>query len=436
MPRLELELTSTRDDGTWTWRAAGARKPKGTVDGALLSPGARVGDVVQAEVEIDLDGITVTSVLAPKEKRAEPERLEIIGTVRDEPAVTTQLVRKGGGDRRGRDRRDRGDRREGSRKDRDRRDRDRKDRPRNRRDETDRQRASGDRDGGRAPKRAAREPDLRPKPKRLRARRVNRDAVLADLPEEQRPVAEQVLRGGVPAVRKALDEQNQALVAEGKPPIKADSIVALAEDLLPRLREAEWRDRADAAVTGVSELDLRDLRSVVTAAETAARSAEARAQAEQLRTALTARVEEEHATWLRELGEALDGDRSVRALRMSSRPPKAGSPLPPETSARLVDCAQRSLTAETSSDRFALVLDALAYAPVHDQVTPTSIPAEPSEDLLAMVHKHAARLPKVAGAFGVGPSESTGSRTPPPPPPPPPPSSPPASEPAPLTTPG
>ena len=34
---MEIELTSTRPDGTWTWRAAGARQPKGELDGGLLS---------------------------------------------------------------------------------------------------------------------------------------------------------------------------------------------------------------------------------------------------------------------------------------------------------------------------------------------------------------------------------------------------------------
>ena len=34
--RLEIELTSERPDGTWTWRAAGARQPKGEMDGTLL----------------------------------------------------------------------------------------------------------------------------------------------------------------------------------------------------------------------------------------------------------------------------------------------------------------------------------------------------------------------------------------------------------------
>ena len=41
--RIEVELTSQRDDGTWTWRAAGAKEPKGTLDGDLLYNGASSG---------------------------------------------------------------------------------------------------------------------------------------------------------------------------------------------------------------------------------------------------------------------------------------------------------------------------------------------------------------------------------------------------------
>ena len=33
--RIEVELTSERPDGSWTWRAAGAREPKGELDGGL-----------------------------------------------------------------------------------------------------------------------------------------------------------------------------------------------------------------------------------------------------------------------------------------------------------------------------------------------------------------------------------------------------------------
>src|SRR5438093_5232714 len=86
--RIEIELTSARDDGTWTWRAAGAKQPKGVLDAKLLYEGAKVGDVVRADAEFEIDGITVIAVLPPKSKRAEPERLEVLGPVRPaEPDV-------------------------------------------------------------------------------------------------------------------------------------------------------------------------------------------------------------------------------------------------------------------------------------------------------------------------------------------------------------
>ena len=83
--RIEIELTSSRPDGSWTWRAAGAREPRGVLDGNLLPEGAKAGDVLRAEAEFEIDGITIVSVLAPKENsRPEPQRIEIIGSGRPE----------------------------------------------------------------------------------------------------------------------------------------------------------------------------------------------------------------------------------------------------------------------------------------------------------------------------------------------------------------
>ena len=99
--RIEVELTSTREDGTWTWRAAGAKLPKGELNGSLLFAGAKVGDVVRADADFMMDGIDIIAVLAPKGARKEPERIVIVGTPRrdDEPLVTTKLAPKGRGDR-------------------------------------------------------------------------------------------------------------------------------------------------------------------------------------------------------------------------------------------------------------------------------------------------------------------------------------------------
>ena len=110
MPRIDIELTSSRPDGTWTWRAAGARQPKGVLEGSVLYEGAKVGDVMKAEADFDLDGINVTSVVPPKAKKAAPEVLPLLGSGKEEALVTHSPLKpeREGGDR-GR-RGDRGDR--------------------------------------------------------------------------------------------------------------------------------------------------------------------------------------------------------------------------------------------------------------------------------------------------------------------------------------
>jgi hypothetical protein len=388
--RLEIELTSERPDGSWTWRAAGAKQPKGEMDGGLLPGGAKVGDVLRADAEFLIDGIEITAILPPKGERKQPELLEIMGSGRDEPLVTTQLVSRGRGEGRGRGRRDR----DGDGPRRERRDRgDRSDRPR------------GDRPRGPRP-----EVPERPKPKRLRPGRAYRNAVIDEVPEEQRPIADQVLRGGVPAVREAIAKQNEQARAENRPEVPTDQVVAMAEALYPKLRDAEWKDRAAAAIADLGELDLRDLRSVVVAGDGATHDDQAREMLEQLRSGLTRRVEEEHTNWVADITANLEAGRFVRALRLSSRPPKAGTPVPPELSARLVTAVSEGLTPGTNQELWAAAVDALAYSPVRQQVAPAGRPENPTDDLLEAVRRVSDRVPKVAELFGVDPSEAAAAK--------------------------
>ncbi len=234
--------------------------------------------------------------------------------------------------------------------------------------------------------------------------------MLDTLAPEQRPIAEQVLRGGVPAVRQAVDKQNEGQRARGEAEIHGDELVVLAEKLLPALRSAEWRDRADAALAGVEDLDLRDLRSVVVASESGARDDESRAMAEQLREALTRRVDEEHTRWLDELTSAVRDGRTVRALRLSSRPPKAGAPLPPELTETLVAQASENLGAEASPDRWITVIDALSFSPVRAAVMPSSKPENVTDEMKAALAKVADRLPQIAAMLGVEAVPSTARR--------------------------
>lgn len=382
--RIEIELTSRRDDATFTWRAAGARQPKGVVDASLFPADSAVGAQFKVDADIELEGITILAVVptkAPKQKSG--ETLQLLAR-EDEPLVTQQLAPKSkrGGDRKGRGDRDRKPRGDG------------KGRGDNRGD--------GGNRGGDRPRTPAK-PKLPPKPKppRLKAGRVHRDEVVAGLPEEQKPVAQEVIKGGLQAVRQAVATQNTQLEAEGKPQIDETRMVALAEELLAKVRVAEWRDRAEAALEQASTVDVRDLRSVVTAADGAAKDEETRALAAQLREALAVRLDADHQAWIDEIIELLDDDRVVRALHLSSRPPKAGAPLPAPVAMRLVEAANAGMTAEMSPDRWGYMLDALAHSPVRRQVVPASLPSKVTGELTTIIKRHAARLPDIAEIFGI-----------------------------------
>ncbi|MDP9440772.1 MAG: hypothetical protein M3P34_01030, partial [Actinomycetota bacterium] len=110
--RIDVELTSARADGTWTWRAAGAREPRGVLRADLVYAGAKVGDVAKAEADFDIDGITILSLTPPRAKAQPANLIEVTGPGRDFEPVTTSLVPKREMPRRDRDR----DRRDGDRR--------------------------------------------------------------------------------------------------------------------------------------------------------------------------------------------------------------------------------------------------------------------------------------------------------------------------------
>ena len=250
----------------------------------------------------------------------------------------------------------------------------------------------------------------------LKAKRVHRQAALKALPPEQQELAREVLRGGVPSVRKAIEQMNTKAAAESLPRIKSEPLIALAETLAPILKAAEWHDRADAALAGIAEIDLRDIRSVIAAAEGSARSDETRALAQNLRKGLALRLEVDHRKWLDELASTIHEGRTVRALRLSSRPPKAGTPLPPDMAERLANMAAADLNSTANQQRWATVVDSVAFSPVRTQVVPAGIPEKPTDELLGAIRRLADRVPQVAALFGVAPAGPRPGRRPPPPP--------------------
>jgi hypothetical protein len=188
----------------------------------------------------------------------------------------------------------------------------------------------------------------------------------------------------------------------------------MAEQLLPKLRVAEWLDRADAAKAVIDDLDLRDLRSVVAAGDdpAVARDESTRAIAAELKQALAAKQEKELRLWLDDIDAAIGVGRVVRALKLSSQPPKAGIPFPADLAKRLADAATASLTADSASERWVALLEAAAFSPVRAQVAPTARPEQPSAELSSTVKRLGPLLPQVAALFGIEVAEGAAAPKP------------------------
>ena len=496
--RLDIELTSARGDGSYTWRAAGARQPKGVIDGKILSDSAKVGDVLRVEAEVEIDGITILSVLPSKEKAAEAGRIELLGSSKPVAAVTTVLVSEGGrnrGDRRdlldsprrgggpgGRDRRparggERPDTRrpqaaEGGTETRDGRPERhprsdgaqstssspagaaRPARPTGDRRPERRPRVEGTPGGGSATSATAPSGQRRPRtgpgsgprpgtpvgernrteagsaarpqsaprrtPPRFEPGSAHRDLLLAGLAPEQRPIAERLAAGGIPAVRRAIAEERERARSEGRPEVSGEAILALAEQLAPSVKQATWLDRAEAAVAQLEQISLRDLRTTVASA--APRDETARELDRKLREELERRVKKLRTTWEEQITHALDENRVLQALRFSAQPPEPTARFPAILVERLATTAGAAMTTTTPLERWLALLDAAVASPIRRQIHPAGLPEDATGEIVRKARVAAGSIPALAPMLGLSmpppPKPIRSSRPPRPPRPP------------------
>jgi hypothetical protein len=389
--RIDIEVTSDRGDGTFTWRAAGAKHPKGVFDAPLLPAGCAVGDILRAEAEFTVDGPELISITAPKGAKPDlVERLEVIGTQQQTEAVTTQLAKKGGrgggrgGGGRGRDSGRGGDSRD-----------ERGPRGDNRKGGSESR--GGGREGGGGGGRGQNRRNV------LKVKRTHREEWIATLAEGRRPVAEQLMHEGRDGVSGALARQNKAALIAGRDAIDIGPIMKIADALLPALAISEWRDTADAAVAEIDTADVRELRKVVIAGDAFASNASIVETQALLRSKLSARIDKDQVAWSRDLREALTEGRVVRALRSSGRPVKAGVPLPLDLVEQLSAAATDALSPDEEPHRWTMVLEALAGSPIRRLITPEAMPedAETDDELLDTVERLAHLLPGIAALFDI-----------------------------------
>lgn len=445
--RIEIEITSLNGDVA-TWRAAGAKLPKGVLNTSLVPGGPVVGNVYRADVEQYMEGIEILSVMAPK--TASPldprhERVEMIPTAKQGPDVVVTYAPKGrGGPRRegAEGRRDGGpSRREGgpgrresgpgrresgpSRRengaarteDTDGREAtarpERTQRPSRGPVDKERGAASGDRPArGPRPERPARSarpprPERPVGPIQPPMTSTHRNALLATLSPEQLPVAEQLLRGGMPSVRAAVAEQNKNASAQGRPTIDATTIDRIAEDLLGKTTLALWKDRAGGAIGAGRELRLRDLRAVVTSAKTVSLDEEARLQLKELQVALTARLEHLRTQWNEKFEAAVTSRNVKEALALVARPPDMSTRVSAEMAHRVVEITSETLTAEQDPTLWKEIVALTVDTSIRRNVKPLGIPND--ESCKAAAIHNAGAIPELAKLLGM--------KVPPPPPP-------------------
>jgi hypothetical protein len=415
--RIDIELTSRRDDDTWTWRAAGARQPRGVVDGSLIPAGTQPGAVLRADVDFAVDGIAVVQVHPPRPADGVPsgvERIEIIGSGRPSAGVSVSLAGRRRGERDGTERR-RADHDTDPRRSRPmaRHDGDADSRPS--------RRPSAPRPDG-APESRPRRPEGRPRPdggaapsatgedrrrsgdrvrRRFQPSTTYRNQALADLRPEELPVAEQLLRGGIPRVRQAIEEQNARARAEGRDEVSAAPLLAMAEALLPKMNLATWKDRAASARDAGRDTPLRELRSIVAAASTVTLDDEGRQLAANLRQALDERVTALREAWLTRMTKALDDGRVLDALQASARPPGHGARLPADLAVRLAEQASAAMATTTPPEAWLALLDAVVGSPVRRTVRPAGLPAEADGRVLDAARRAAGLVPDLARKLGL-----------------------------------
>ena len=426
--RIEVELTSQSGDATWTWRAAGAKQPRGTVDASLVPEGSAVGSVLRAEVETTLDGTTVTALLAPKGKgdSRPAQRIEVLGTPQRGPDVNVVLASKS---KRRREERPDGSH-DGSR------------RPSDRRPRSDGAAAdavatasaaptagAATRSGGgrslvhRAPTGlpageagrpgpGARESGGRDNPRRPAASTTYRNAALATLKPEELPVAEQLVRGGIPAVRQAIEEQNARARADNRPEVTPGPLLAMAEQLRPLISLATWKDRASVARAAGKDVPLRELRSIVASASTVTLDEEATEMAAALRTALDQRVTALRDRWVERITAALDEGRVADAVRASIRPPEPAARLASALAVRLAEAASAAMSTETPPDQWLALLEVVVDSPVRRTVKPAGLPEGADEHLLAEARKASGYVPELARLMGIPIPPPPGPRRP------------------------
>jgi len=213
-------------------------------------------------------------------------------------------------------------------------------------------------------------------------------------------------------VRQAIAEQNARARAEGRNEVTAEPLLALAEQLLPKMNLATWKDRAITVRTAGKDAPLRELRSVVTAASTVNLDDDGRELATHLRDALQSRVTALREAWVGRITNALDGGQVEEALRVATRPPEPTARISAELATRLSQSAGAAMSPDAGEAQWLALLDAAIDSPVRRTVKPAGLPRDAGADLVNRARRAAGMIPELARLLGLPIPPPPGPRRP------------------------
>jgi hypothetical protein len=186
----------------------------------------------------------------------------------------------------------------------------------------------------------------------------------------------------------------------------------MAEQLLPVVNLATWKDRASVARTAGKDVPLRELRSIVASASTVTLDEEGTEMAASLRTTLDQRVTALRDRWVERITSALDDGRIADAVRASIRPPEPAARLSSELAVRLAEAAGQAMSSETSPEEWLALLEVVVESPVRRTVKPRGLPSGSDETLLAAARKASGYVPELARLMGIPIPPPPGPRRP------------------------
>ncbi len=392
---IEIEITARSEGESWNWRVVNAKQPRGILPADLLPADTKVGEIFHAEIQSGLDGIDIVSVTKPEtlDKKKLSDDTLVIGSKRnfsrkerdyadytnerDSTADAGSPVRERISAKRSSDRNSA-----------------KRNMPRR---QSDPGRRGSQEKGGESMGNMGRRHD----PIRRILGTQYRNAVLAQLRPEQLPIAEELLRGGMPAVRERIEKQNEDARRNSKPLIASEPLITMAEELLPSITLANWKDRASAARSLGSDIPLYELRSIVVATNSIDLDEEASELAGVLKTMLHERIEALRTRWEEQITRKIDKGDIIDAIKLSSTPPDRSFKIPGDLAVRLAEIAGNALSPEREEEEWMEIIEAVLQSPVRRNVKPLGLPANATNELRARLYRAAGLIPGVSSLIGL-----------------------------------